>query len=66
MMNDKKTIDSLLLEAGPYSGLTPEMYQVLTKGLPTPYVDSTTTELQAGFILGVQCVLTKLQAFIRN
>lgn len=57
--------ETLLLNSGPDAGLTPAMYAEILKQLPPPFVSDTTSELQAGFMLGVQYVLTKLQPYVR-
>jgi hypothetical protein len=41
--------------------LSPEMYEHLEKQLPAPQVNRLTTELEAGFNLGVQHVLKLLR-----
>lgn len=41
--------------------LSPETYNALAKQCPSPGVGPATTELQAGFQLGVQYVLQKLR-----
>lgn len=41
--------------------LTPAMMKALRKQMPGPGVSQHTTELQAGFQLGIQFVLDKLQ-----
>ena len=41
--------------------LTQEVYKQLESSLPTPVVGTTTTELQAGFALGIQYVLKQLR-----
>lgn len=41
--------------------LDPDMLRRLEEGLPKPLVNSTTTELMAGYALGVQAVLQKLR-----
>lgn len=57
---------NLLLEGGPTSGLTKDQYRALLKQLPPPDVDNHTSEHRAGFLLGVQFVLSKLQPFVRD
>ena len=41
--------------------LSPNVYNALEKSLPIPAVTQTTTELQAGFALGIQFVLKQLR-----
>ena len=41
--------------------LSPDVYKQLEDGLPSPVVSQTTTEIQAGFNLGIQFVLKKLR-----
>lgn len=41
--------------------LDAEAYQALVKNFPPPTVTTATTDLQAGFQLGVQAVLEKLR-----
>ena len=41
--------------------LAPNVYNALEKSLPIPAVTTTTTELQAGFALGIQFVLKQLR-----
>jgi len=41
--------------------LTPEMMEALERQLPPPIVQASTTDLQAGYSLGIQFVLTKLR-----
>lgn len=41
--------------------LTPQMFRAFRDKLPKPHVNDTTTELQAGFQLGIQFALQKLQ-----
>ena len=41
--------------------LSPDVYKQLERDLPVPLVSQTTTELQAGFNLGIQYVLKKLR-----
>lgn len=42
--------------------MRPDVLERLEKELMVPYVGSTTTEIQAGYLLGQQSVLAKLRA----
>ena len=41
--------------------LQPDVYRLLEESLPAPAVTTTTTDLQAGYALGIQAVLKKLR-----
>lgn len=41
--------------------LNSEVYAALEKQLPQPYIDSTTSPQQVGYLLGIQAVLKKLR-----
>lgn len=41
--------------------LTQEVYKHLENQMPAPFVSTATTEIQAGFALGVQFVLKQLR-----
>jgi len=41
--------------------LTPDQYRVLERSLPPPAVTNNTTDLMAGYQLGVQAVLKSLR-----
>lgn len=41
--------------------LTQDVYKALEAGLPVPFVNQHTSDLQAGFALGIQFVLKQLR-----
>ncbi len=57
-MSDPKNEDRQVVYV---TRLNPVIYQALAKRLPAPLVTERTTDLQAGYQLGVQAVLSLLR-----
>lgn len=64
-MNKHQRANELLLESGPTSGLTSAQWEAILKQLPPPAVDNNTSAHHAGFLLGIQYALGKVQQFVR-